>query len=74
MFVALIVALVVAIVMVALMPTPKTESPTASLDTPSVEDGQSVVIHFGRCRVTTPALLAWKVIGRTPIQTSGGKK
>jgi hypothetical protein len=71
--VMLIIAIIAAFIIASSMPKPKDQAPS-DVDAPSVDDGQPVLIHFGRCRVKSPALLAWKVMGRDPIQTKSGKK
>ena len=42
-------------------------------DTPTTDDGQSVRHHFGTCWVDDSFLLAWKLMGRSPIKSKGGK-
>lgn len=73
MVVWLIVALVVAVVAIATMPKPK--APTAKqADTPTVEDGQQVLDVFGTVWIPDSFIQAWKIVGKQPIKTKGGKK
>ena len=71
--IVLIVALIAGILIAANQPKPK-EPPPVKADAPTQQDGQSVKHHFGTCRVKDWAILAWKVTGKDPIQTDGGKK
>lgn len=41
---------------------------------PPTDDGQSVSHHFGTVWVDDSFLLAWKVVGRSPVKSKGGKK
>lgn len=50
------------------------QQPTAPQgDTPTTDDGQSVRDYFGTCWVDDSFLLAWKLMGRSPIKSKGGK-
>lgn len=71
--VALVVAIVAAVVAFASMPKPKDAAPTKK-DAPTTDDGQSVLFAFGTVWVPDSFLLAWKIVGRDPIKSSGGKK
>lgn len=54
---------------------PKAQQPAAqSGNTPTTEDGQMVVHHFGECWVDDSFILAWKVVGTDKIKSKGGKK
>jgi hypothetical protein len=51
------------------------QPPTAQTgSTPTTDDGQSVKHHFGTNWVDDSFLLAWKLVGRDPIKSNGGKK
>lgn len=53
---------------------PKTEAPPApEQKAPVVEDGLAVDDYFGTNWIDSPALLAWKITGRSPIKHKGGK-
>lgn len=73
--VQLIILVVAAVVAYALRPDPpkaaerKVESPTVEDGTPIIDVGGTVWIEHDDNR-----LLAWKVVGRDPIKTDGGKK
>lgn len=71
--IALIVAIVAAVVAYANAPKPKDAAP-AKKDAPQTDDGQSAVFAFGTVWVPDSFLLAWKIVGREPIKSSGGKK
>lgn len=40
---------------------------------PTTQDGRAAVRYYGTCNIEDPAQLAWKVVGKDPIQQSGGK-
>ena len=73
MVVWLIVALVVGLALALTMKQPKPQTPD-NTQTPTTEDGQSAKHFFGTCWGDDSFLLAWKVTGREPIKTKGGKK
>lgn len=52
----------------------QTAPTTQTSDTPTTDDGQSVKRHYGTCWVDDSFLLAWKLVGRDPIKSNGGKK
>ncbi|MDR3444694.1 hypothetical protein [Dyella sp.] len=69
----LVIALLAAVA--SYMLAGKQKAPAAqSADTPTTEDGQSVKRHYGTCWVDDSFLLAWKIVGRDPIKSDGGKK
>lgn len=70
--VQLIIAVIGAILSYALRP--KTEAPPSpEHKAPVVDDGLAVDDYFGTNWIDAPALLAWKVTGRSPIKAKGGK-
>lgn len=69
----LIVILVAVAVSIAMRPKTSSPAPTEG-DMPTVEDGQPVRDCFGDVWIDDSFLLAWKVVGKTPIRTKGGKK
>ena len=55
---------------------PKTEQPQArEVSSPTVEDGTAAKDYFGTCWINHDDnfLLGWKVVGRDPIRSKGGK-
>lgn len=71
--VQLIIAIVAAAISYAMRP--KVEPPKPQeIEAPTTEDGLAAKHYFGTCWVDDEFLLAWKVMGRTPIKTKGGKK
>lgn len=69
----LVVALAAAVA--AYMLAGRAKPPTTqNNNTPTSEDGQSVKHHFGTCWSDDSFLLAWKIVGRDPIKSKGGKK
>lgn len=73
MVVWLIVALIAAAAVALTMGGKNQPQPARDESTPSTQDGQSVRHHFGTCRVDDSFMLAWKIVGRIPIKTKGGK-
>lgn len=69
----LIIAVVSAVISYALRPKIEPPKP-AEPETPTTEDGRSVPEVHGTCWITEEFLLAWKIVGRDPIKTGGGKK
>lgn len=70
--VQLIIAIVSAIISYALRP--KVQAPThAQQDTPTVDDGQSVIEAHGDIWVDEEFIAAQKVVGRDPIKSKGKK-
>lgn len=70
----LIIAIVFAVVAYAMRP--KTEQPQArEVSSPTVEDGTAAKDYFGTCWINHDDnfLLGWKVVGRDPIRSKGGK-
>jgi hypothetical protein len=68
----IIVALIAAAMYVAMKPKmekPKQDEPTG----PTTEDGQAVVRYWGTHWIPDTFELAWKVVGRDPIKSKGGK-
>lgn len=72
MIVALIIAVIMLVVAFLMMPKPKAAA-GQKINSPTVQDGQSVKHHFGTCWVDDTFLLAWKVTGKSAIK-GGGKK
>jgi hypothetical protein len=71
--VQLIIAIVAAIIAYALRPKP--QAPKAAEERgPTTEDGTSAVHYFGEHWIRDEFLLAWKITGKDPIKTKGGKK
>jgi len=68
----LIVALLVAVAAYMMMGHPKAPNAQQS-DMPTTDDGQSVKHLFGTGWVDDSFLLAWKLVGRSPIKSKGGK-
>lgn len=68
----LIIMVVAGLVAYATAPRPKDAAPTQA-DVPRVDDGQTVYKAFGTIWIDDSFLLAWQVVGRTPIKASGGK-
>ncbi len=71
--VQLIIAIVAAVIAYAARPKPQAPTPVEG-KAPVTEDGLAVPDHFGTCWVQDEFELAWKVTGRTPIYSKGGKK
>lgn len=70
--VVIIIELIIAIIAIAMMPKPKQQKPTKP-DTPTVQDGQSVLDVFGTVWVDDSFIQAWMQTGPEPIKSSGGK-
>lgn len=71
--VQLIIAVVSALISYALRPKVEPPKP-AEVNTPTTEDGRAIPEVHGTCWIEDEFLLAWKIVGRDPIKTSGGKK
>lgn len=70
----LIVALVVAAAVVLSSNSAPAAPPEQSTKAPTTKDGRGAVRHYGTRWVDDPAQLAWKVVGKDPIQSDGGGK
>lgn len=70
--VQLIIAIVAAILVYVTMPKPESPKPNEG-DTPTTEDGTSILIVDGTVWLKKPFIQANKVLGYKPIK-SGGKK
>lgn len=71
--VQIIIAIVAAAISYAMRPKPQSAAPTQA-DVPTTEDGLAAKHYFGECWVEDEFQLAYKVVGRDPIKTKGGKK
>ena len=71
--VQLVIAIISAVISYALRPKLEPPKP-GEADTPTVEDGRAVPEVHGTCWIQDEFLLAYKVVGRVPIRTGGGKK
>lgn len=71
--VQLIIAVVLTVVSYALRPKVEPPKPQDA-QAPTVEDGQAVKHHFGTVWIGDEFVLAWKMMGRIPIKSGGGKK
>lgn len=71
--VQLIIAVISAVISYAMRPKVEPPKPTEA-DTPTTEDGRAIPEVHGTCWIEDEFLLAWKIVGRDPIKTSGGKK
>lgn len=68
-----IMALTAAVML--LIGTPKAPKPQEQdAKAPTTQDGKSAVRYYGTNWIDQPAMLAWKVTGKDPIKTKGGKK
>lgn len=71
--VQLIIAVVAAAVSYSMRP--KVQQPTpAAANAPTTQDGQTVKHYWGTHWIEDEFLLAWKLMGTSPIKTKGGKK
>ncbi len=68
----IIVALIAAAVSYAMRPKAQV-APQNNPTGQTTEDGQSVIRFWGTHWVDDQFLLAWKIVGRDPIKSSGGK-
>jgi hypothetical protein len=72
--VQLIIMVVAAVVAYALRPDPP-KAAERKVESPTVEDGTPIKDHGGTVWIEHDdnRLLAWKIVGRDPIKTDGGK-
>jgi hypothetical protein len=70
----LIVALVVGLAIALTMNSKPAQPQDSQGKTPTTQDGRSATRYYGTCNITAPAQLAWKVVGKDPIMSDGGKK
>jgi hypothetical protein len=71
-----VVYIIVALIAAAVSYATRQKSQTPAQNTPTgqtTEDGQSVIRFWGTHWIDDQFLLAWKIIGRDPIKSSGGK-
>lgn len=70
----LIIAVVAAVVAYAMRPKFETQK-AKEVESPTVEDGTAAKDYFGTCVIKHDDnfLMAWKVMGRDPIRSKGGK-
>lgn len=70
----LIILVISAAVSYALRPKPENAKPQ-DYESPTTTDGTPVIDYFGTCWVDheDQFLLAWKITGRDPIKSKGGK-
>lgn len=68
-----IIALIIALAAVLMMPDTPAPPPGKDAAAPTTEDGQNVKHHFGTVWVDDTFMLAWKIVGKVPIKSSGGK-
>jgi len=69
-----VIIIVSAIIGYAMAAKGRQQAAPTQADTPTTDDGQSVKHYFGTCWVDDSFLLAWKIVGRDPIKSDGGKK
>jgi hypothetical protein len=70
----LIILIISALISYAMRPKPENAKPQ-TVESPTTEDGTPVKDYFGTCWVDHEDrfLLAWKLVGRDPIRSKGGK-
>lgn len=71
--VQLVIAIISAIISYALRPKVEPPKP-GEANTPTTEDGRAVPEAHGTVWIEDEFLLAYKVVGRVPIKSDGGKK
>lgn len=70
--VILVVALVVGLAL-SMSSSKAAKPPDQEIKAPTTEDGRSAVRYYGTNWIEDPAQLAWRVVGRDPIKSKGGK-
>jgi len=70
----LIILIISALISYAMRPKPENAKPS-KMDSPTTEDGTPTRDYFGTCWIEYEDrfLLAWKIVGRDPIRSKGGK-
>ena len=70
----LIILIISALISYAMRPKPENAKPQ-QVESPTTEDGTPVIDYFGTCWIEHEErfLLAWKIVGRDPIRSKGGK-
>lgn len=71
--VQLIIAVIALVLAIALRPKQQS-APPPDEETPTVEDGHSIVEAFGDVWITEENILAQRVVGKEGIKAEGGKK
>lgn len=69
-----VVSLVVGLAIALSASKPAAQKSDPQITKPVTQDGKSAIRYYGTNWVNEPAMLAWKVTGRDPIKTKGGKK
>lgn len=69
-----IVALIIGIAVALSMHNGTAPPPDQQAKGPTTQDGRAASRWYGTCCITQPAELGWKVMGREPIYSDGGKK
>lgn len=69
-----IIVAILAAVALSMSASKPAKPPDDQTNAPTTQDGRSAVRYYGTNWVDDPAMLAWKVVGRDPIKTKGGKK
>lgn len=70
----LIILIISAAISYAMRPKPENAKPQ-NVESPTTQDGASAKDYFGTCWIDHEDrfLLAWKMVGRDPIRSKGGK-